>query len=194
MLAKADPVGAVHLAVSQLLAECNDPNELLNGALEDVWQEWYEQTDPIISGALRLTLDTPLYPIDVKQFELLAKDLNADKSSIRRLMIWLLARVDERHVTYDFTNSAELVAKDNELVAQLNKIAEDTNLPSIAAINNAPISETSGSKASSKSELPIVSDDTFLPVAFPAGSPGLASAIRTWVKATIRYSITGLDS
>lgn len=182
LLAKADPVATVYLAVPQLLAECNDPNWLLNDALEDVWQEWYKQTDPLLSGALRLTLDMPLHPDDVKQFECLAKDASANDPAIRRLMTWLLARVDERPISYGYSNSAELVAHDNEVVAKINRIAEAMNLPPVVAIEDgaSDFEPSRWKNATSRLNPSIAPEDSLTRLAFPSGLPGLVSAIRAW--------------
>jgi hypothetical protein len=113
LLAKADPIAAVQLAAPELLRECNDPNWLLNEALEDVWREWHDHVDPTVAGALRLTLDTPLDPGDASQLERLA---SASGPVARRLLIWVLARADERPVSYSYSNSAAEPVNESETV------------------------------------------------------------------------------
>lgn len=124
LLAKADPVAAVELSAPQLLREYNDPNWLLNDALEDVWREWHEHADAVVAGALRLTLNTPLEPADAKQLERLARHVAVSGAVISPLFTWLLARADERPVSYSYTNSDELIARDDVEVARLNAVAE----------------------------------------------------------------------
>src|SRR5205807_2308106 len=108
LLAKVDPVGLVDLVVPELLAECNDSNWLLNDALQEVWREWHRHVEPLIAGAMRLTLDTPLEAADAEEFERLAA--GPAGPAARRLLIWLLARADERPVAYSYSNSDEMVA------------------------------------------------------------------------------------
>lgn len=184
LLAKADPVSMVHIVVPQLLSKCNEPNWLLSGALENVWEEWHEHADSLLSGALRLTLDTTLHPVDVKQFERLAKDSNINGPTIKRLMTWLLARVDERHVAYSYTNSAELVAKDDEEVAKINQIAQTVDLPPVRMLyDGVSVSESSQQNdGSSHPKLSSAAKYSMKNMSFPPGNPGLASAIRTWLR------------
>ena len=82
-------------------------------ALEDVWEEWHEHVDPLISGALRLSLDKPLDRRDSAQLKRLAEDTTTNREPVRQLMTWLVARADERPVVYSYSNSAELLAKDD---------------------------------------------------------------------------------
>jgi hypothetical protein len=174
LLAKVDPVGGVHIAVPELLAECNDPNWLLNEALEDVWREWHEHVDPVIAGALRLTLDTPLDPADAKQLKRLTG--NSANPATNRLLIWLLARADERPVSYSFSNSAELLARDDEKVAGLNKIAAEAGLPPVVALRESR-SQDEGDRWRDRATKPVAAE---VVPGFPPGLPGVVKAIRTW--------------
>lgn len=181
LLAKADPVAAVHLAVPELLRECNDPNRLLKEALEDVWREWHQHVDPVVAGALRLTLDTPLDAADVIQLERLA---NAGGPVEKRLLIWMLARADERPVSYSYSNSAELIGRDNQLVAKLNAIVDAADLPRVLSVRDAiPPDEEDGQwrdRGTGSTFLKGTSDAVGVIVGFPYGMPGLARAIRAW--------------
>lgn len=182
LLAKADPVAAVGLSVPQLLGECNDPNWLLNEALEDVWREWHEHVDPIVSGALRLSLNTPLDPADATQLERLAELHQVSDTATRAMLTWLLARADERPVSYSYTNSDELIARDDTEVARLNAVAETAGVPSVHALRDHPVVDDrgrwgGGSGASTTvRELEVVQSIE----AFPSGLPGLVKAIRAW--------------
>ncbi|MGA3346607.1 MAG: AAA family ATPase, partial [Terracidiphilus sp.] len=181
VLAKADPVAAIDLAVPTLLQKCNDPYELLDDALEDVWEEWYERVDPLISGALRLSLDKPLDRRDSEQLKRLAEDTTTDSEAIRLLMTWLVARADERPVSYSYSNDAELLAKDDIVVTGLNQIAASVDVPVISLINRAstPRHEAaliaSPNRKSKNSTADVVSYSPF-----PGGLPGLSRAIRAW--------------
>jgi hypothetical protein len=176
LLAKADPVAAVELAAPELFRECNDPNWLLNEALEDVWREWHEHVDPVVAGALRLTLDTPLDPGDASQLERLA---SASGPVARRLLIWLLARADERPVSYSYSNSAELIGRDDEQVATLNAIAEAADVPRVFALRDETPSNELDHRPRSTG-LTTKSNAADLVVGFPPGLPGVARAVRAW--------------
>jgi hypothetical protein len=176
LVAKADPVGGVHLAVPELLAECNDPNWLLNEALEYVWREWHDRVDPLLAGAARLTLDSPLEAADAKQLERLAG--SSTDTTTRRLLLWLLARADERPVSYSFTNSAELLARDDEEVAGLNAAAVEAGLPSVVALRDAGGTDDDGDNRPARAAKPTVAAEVV--PGFPPGLPGLVKAIRKW--------------
>lgn len=180
LLAKADPVATIRLAVPQLLSECNDPNSILNGALETVWQEWHEKVDPLFSGTLRLTLDTPLHQADIKQLQRLTSYSNAGSPVYRKLTTWLLARIDERPMSYSYSNGEELIAKDDEQVAQLNEIAAQADLPQVFAIrDDSTIAPAYSHKKETFSKSMELVDDMVAGI-FPEGLPGLVRAIRLW--------------
>lgn len=181
LLAKADPVAAVKLAAPQLLRKCNDPNWLLDGALEDIWREWHEHVDPLVAGSLRLTLETPLDPDDPEQLESL---VSSGGPAAQRLLIWLLARADERPVSYSYTNSAELIARDDQWVAKLNEIAEGADGPCVTALRDEESSSKPGDrwgdKQTESTSPAMTSDVAGIIVRLPPGMPGLRKAIRAW--------------
>lgn len=181
LLAKADPVAAVNLAASELFCKCNDPNWLHNETLEDVWREWNEYVDPVIAGSLRLTLDAPFDPADQGQLESLSKVKNP---AARRLLTWLLARLDERPVSYSYTNNAELIARDDQQVEKLNEIAKAADVPCILTFHNEASSNVGSDRPfdeRTESVSPMKkSDEESIIVGFPPGMPGLTRAIRAW--------------
>jgi hypothetical protein len=183
LLSKADPVATVHVSVPRLLSECNDPNPLLHSALEYVWQEWHEHVDPFVAGVLRLTLNIPLDRNDIVQLRRLLTAENVDKSTVKNVMTWLLSRADERPVAYGVTNSAELVAKDDQLIAALNVLAESVELPVITAVREDSDTNTKAIPPyhnSPSTVLPDQSTDIAAYAGFPRGLPGLTRAIRMW--------------
>jgi hypothetical protein len=181
LLAKADPVAAVHLAVPALLRKCNDPYELLDDALEDVWEEWYKLVDPLISGALRLSLDTPLDRRDGEQLKRLAEDRTTNREAIRQLMTWLVARADERPVSYSYSNGAELLARDDIVVAGPNQMAVSADVPAISPMGREPAATSEASEiASPNRKLKNSTADVVSHSSFPDGLPGLSRAIRAW--------------
>ena len=130
----ADPAGAARLAVPRLLQRCNQPNWLLHEALESLWDSWCEQADPVLSGALRLTLDQPLNAKDPEALALLTAQAESGSVAANRLATWLLARADERPTAYSFSNGDEHLARDEHLVAGLTSVAETADLPNIIGI------------------------------------------------------------
>jgi hypothetical protein len=183
LLAKADPVAAIRLAVPALLGRCNDPNWLLDEALEDVWEEWHEHVDPLISGALRLTLGKSLDKRDRTQIQRLADDMGCDRETARQLMTWLLARADERPVAYSYSNSAELLAKDDDVLSDLNSIAASADVPTVSSVREesaSPVSSETPSGISSAAQPAASVVDALAYSTLPAGLPGLTRAIRAW--------------
>ena len=183
LLAKADPVAAIRLAVPALLGRCNDPNWLLDEALEDVWEEWHEHVDPLISGALRLTLGKSLDKRDRTQIQRLADDTGCDRETARQLMTWLLARADERPVAYSYSNSAELLAKDDDVLSGLNSVAASTDLPNVSSVREelpTPVSSETASGISSATQSTTSAVDALAYSSLPPGLPGLTRAIRAW--------------
>lgn len=183
-LAKADPVAAVKLVVPKILAECNEPNGILSDVLENVWENWYKLADPFISGVLRLTLETPLHTEDANQFQLLVNDPTSNTPAMRNLLKWLLARVDERHVTYSFTNSPELVSKDDKEVAVINQACENFDLPPITKLNDkGNLSDKSiNQNQNLQSEIVTPIEEALTRHVYQPGLSGLSQAIRTWHK------------
>jgi hypothetical protein len=182
LLALADPVAAVELVAKQSLSECNDPHELLSGAMEDVWNEKHEDVDPTLSGLLRLTLDSPMTQADAMQLKLLADGSGGSEESTRVLMTWLLARADERPISYSVTNSPELIANDDEVLAGINEIAGIVDLPKVLAVSDATeeIDESESSAPDRAGRRPIRTTGNTEYDGFPPGSLGIARAIRVW--------------
>ena len=166
-----------------LLGRCNDPNWLLDEALEDVWEEWHEHVDPLISGALRLTLGKSLDKRDRTQIQRLVDDTGNDRETARRLMTWLLARADERPVAYSYSNSAELLAKDDDVLSGLNSVAASADLPTVSSVREelpSPVSSETASGISSAAQSATSVVDALAYSSLPPGLPGLTRAIRAW--------------
>ncbi len=181
LLAKADPVGTVNLAVVELLKKCNDPNSLLNGAVDDVWEEWHDSADPLLSALLRLALGKSLDKRDASVVRRLAEDVTVEKTLSQRLSTWLLARADERPTRYSYSNSAELLEKDDELVVDLNSAGAFADAPPVVPIREVaeqPLS-SSPSKDGNTERAQGWLGDHIVP-SLPPGLPGLDRAIREW--------------
>jgi hypothetical protein len=180
-LAEADPVAAVNLVVPTLLRRCNDPHELLDEALEKVWEVWYEQVDPMISGALRLSLDKSLDRRDSVQLKRLAEDMTIDREAVRQLMMWLVARADERPMAYSYSNSDELLARDDSEVANLNQTAVSADVTVVSPLRKASSLKSEDAvnlhRAEKSNNLAV---DNLFYSSFPDGVAGLSRAIRAW--------------
>ncbi len=181
LLAQADPVAAIDLVVPALLRDCNDPYPLLDEALNNVWEEWNAKVDPLLAGALRLSLDKTLDSRDSALLQRLVDDPTRNGGAARDLMIWLMSRADERHVTYSVSNSGELLAKDDVLVADLNKVAVRAGLPTVAPVEGfqTPLPEKPFGHPHPRRSDATASDGN-LYVSFPEGLPGLSRSIRLW--------------
>jgi hypothetical protein len=178
LLAKADPVAAVRLAGPALLGMCNDPNWLLDEALEDVWEEWQDRVDPLMSGALRLALDKGLDKRDSTQIQRLANDTSTDREVRRQLMTWLLARADERPVEYSYSNSDELLARDDTILSTLNRVAAEADVPTVSSVREDLASSVSSELSAAKSASAVT--DAVGYSSLPPGLPGITRAIRAW--------------
>ena len=183
LLATADPCALSRLVQRRLLGSCNDPNDTLHGARSDLWHAWCRRADPIVAGALRLTLDEALDRNDPTALNLLAEISDGSGCDVpSRLMIAMLARIDERPFRYDHSDSNRELARDRERVEAVNPIATHTNLPCITPLpaqpddsddQNPPHQLNQGSPAMAG-----VSDRTTM--MFRPGAVGVAQAVRVW--------------
>ena len=183
LLAAADPCALSRLVQRRLLSSCNDPNNTLHGARSDLWRAWYQRADPMISGVLRMTLDETLDLNDPTAMELLAATCDGTGCDVpSRLMIAVLARIDERPFAYGHSNSAQELARDREHVNALNATATFAGLPGIAQLParqdeledpNAPY-DFHGRSPLAGGDL----DQTTM--MFHPGAVGVAQAVRVW--------------
>ena len=187
LLAAADPCALGRLVQPRLLSSCNDPNSLLHGARSDLWRTWYRRADPLVAAALRLTLDTSLDETDVDAFRWLvaSRDLTGDLR-LSRLLVALLARVDERPFAYSDSDSdsdsEDLLDRDRERVNALNAIAERANAPRICPLPPPPPKADDPNAAVSHNPTPWYVPylpDRVGPM-FRPGAVGIAEAIRAW--------------
>lgn len=180
LLAQADPAAAVQMAVPTLLKRCNDPNWLQNEALTDVWEQWGHEADPILSGALRLCLESPLNKRDAQLLRSLLDQIADGQDVAKKLASWLIARADERHISYSYSNSSELVAQDDVLVADINLVAQEAGLPLIGTLPRTG-KDTQGARLATASPRAYsVITRQLIDLAFPYGQVGLNRAIRAW--------------
>ena len=180
LLAAADPVALVDIVSRGLLSECNEPNAHLYEALEDVWRAAAGKADAVVAGALRLSLDAKSEPDDAAALQRL---LDADESinpKLRKLMVMLMARVDERPVSYSYTNSDEILAEDDLRVDALNRVASAAGLPLSISFRDSPLRNDRPFDGDGQTKGHRGVEPDSAPPAFPAGPPGLSQAIRAW--------------
>ena len=132
LLAAGDPCALARLVQVGLLSACNQPNWLLHGAISDLWRSWHHRAEPGVAAALRLTLQEALEGDDAAALARLA-DVAArvGSTAFSRLLVATLARVDERPVTYNSSDSDELLGRDRERVDALNVVAERSGAPGL---------------------------------------------------------------
>ena len=183
LLAVADPCALARLIQPRLLSSCNDPNRLLHGARSDLWRAWHHRADSIVAGALRLTLEEPLDENDVTALGLLA-DISDGTGNDQpsRLMVALLARIDERPYKYSDSNSNELLDRDRKRVDALNAIAARAGVPRIAPLPTPPVKTNDPATSSNRHRRSrsIAHLPDRVAMMFQPGAVGVAQAIRAW--------------
>ena len=183
LLAAADPCALSRLILPRLLSSCNDPNWLLHGARSDLWRAWHHRADPIVAGALRLTLEEPLDQKDPSALGPLA-DISDGRGldEPSRLLAALLSRIDERPFKYSYSNGDELLARDRERVDKLNAIAERAGVPRVSPLPTPPVepgdSTTSNNRPDETRSVVHLPDPVTM--MFQPGAVGVAHAIRAW--------------
>lgn len=182
LLATADPVALARLVAPTLLATCNEPNSLLDNARSDLWRAWHHRADPIVAGALRLTLEESLDSTDLAALGNLADLTNGTGSDLpARVMTLLMARIDERPFRYGVSNSDELLQRDKEWVSELNSLADRAGVSRVAPMPTANPEALGGSRLDNDvvARKPLTQVvDRMAP--FSPGAVGLARAIRAW--------------
>ena len=71
-----------------------------------LWRAWYHRADPIVTGALRLTLEGPLDQNDPSALGLYSQTLvmGQVRMGLRVSLTALMARFDERAIEYGYSN------------------------------------------------------------------------------------------
>ena len=184
-LSNADPLAMAKLAADRLLSDCNDGNDLLHGALEDLWRHWHANADPLLAACLRLSIDSPLESSDAHFLARFSRELDLGDSSNQGLATWVLARADERPVAYPYSNGHEHLARDDQQVEEINLVAYESDLPLVCTIPEfrsipaEPVLPKRRSPELRVSDFPIWSAEA---PPFMVGSSGIGQAIRAWSK------------
>ena len=183
LLAEADPCALSRLVQQRLMSSCNDPKDTLHRARSGLWRTWFGRADPIVAGALRLTIEEPLDQNDLTALGLLADicdGTGCDQPS--RLLIAILARIDERPYKYAHSDSSQELDRDRKRVDELNAIAARAGVPCIASLPT-PAAETANPATSSDHRQgpgPTASFPDRTAMIFVSGAVGVAQAIRVW--------------
>ena len=186
LLARVDPSAHACLVAGRLFAECNDPNKVLDESRKELWLHWQETADPLVAGALRLSLPDAFTESDPQALRNLANTTHdGDHGAAWQLARLLLTRADERPFEYHFTNSQELVNKDSFRVSKLNTVASASNLPTVNPLPEIARGTTSSIDPSRETTHPSSSvGESSLRCSirpqFPRGSVGIAKAVRAW--------------
>ena len=183
LLAAADPCAAAGLIIPSLLGECNNPDRLLHGVRSDLWRAWHHRADPVVAGALRLTLEEPLDKSDPPALDLLANECDGSGRDLSsRLLVLLLARIDERPFRYSDSNSDELLSRDWNRVEALNAISARVAAPRIAPLPRSgdQRKDEPTTSADTQQSPPVVHMPEESTPMFPPSVDGLAVTVRAW--------------
>ncbi|MCF7889840.1 ATP-binding protein [Candidatus Bipolaricaulota bacterium] len=190
LLAEADPLGLVQIIGPELLDDCNMPQERLDKTRLDLWRAHRQKVNPLVAGALRLTLMSGLEKEDPDLMERLLNSLD-DENNTRFLAKALLSRVDERPLQYSNSGSNELLKKDSQYVQQLNELAEKNNIRTLNHNRLSNLSQnTRKNKFGRSPEKQSTQEflDSKIIRSFGKGKTGLREIIRTWHNSTINNS------
>ena len=83
LLAVADPCALAEIITRPLFQSCNDPNSHLHEARSELWRSRHHRADPLVSGALRITLEEPLDDHEAAAIERLANEGSPNRHSLR---------------------------------------------------------------------------------------------------------------
>ena len=180
LLAKADPVAVAELAVPELLRNCNLPPYRLTRAIRDLWEEQQSISPPRIAAALRLAIRPGLTAVDATCLNRLVSVAGGPTPISSDWFRLVLSRVDERPTSYGFTNSQELVDRDNKQVDELNRIALSVGQSSVLPCPTVRTGESGGASADDRQATPAGNAHWGVREAFGTGSAGIRTAIRTW--------------
>lgn len=194
LLVRADPCALVELIEPSLLGSTNDPNSLYQGARADLWRKWYDQADPILAGALRLTIDETLIPEDIPALGRLAKLLDsAPSEGVSKLINAMLSRIDERPFKSDYIDNREWIESTHKNLEALNEIAATAGASQIAQLPRVEIREDNFVDSGKQKRI-LESRSEFLnqPTrCFDEGSVGIKNAIDAW--RSKRFDDSNLD-
>ncbi|MEV7827077.1 AAA family ATPase [Microbacterium enclense] len=131
--AAADPVWVTSTLVSAVAENCNDSLWLPRVGLEEVWHQWSEGAGLEVAAATGLALaNLPLEAIATLVERYATTGWAEDDRPMRRLMTQLVARADERPVSYSYSNAEELLVEDDAKVSRINAALASVGLPHVS--------------------------------------------------------------
>lgn len=185
LLAKADPSGMMQVAAPHLLENCNLPSSTLTGALNDLWEEHQNQVPPHIAGALRLAISPGQRRGDARLLHRLVRPPESTGVPPGDLIRLLIARADERPVSYDVTNSEDLVRRDEKTLAELNELALAAHQPRIVPRAIKRRQQSAADRTDLGRSRSHYGSETEELECFASGAPGIRQAIATWKRRSI---------
>ena len=175
LLIRADPGCFLSFICPRLLKSCNYPDKQLYETITYLWRTWHRQTDPVIAGALRLSLESPVETDDAIILNSLTKKYQeSPKKHLQQLLVNLFARIDEREI--DCHDSRRLLS-DQKRMESLNNIAQQAELPLINSLLKRPAKSTFASTTDNSYMKKLPLDDTSK-LLFSDGMNGIAEAIK----------------
>ena len=183
LLAASDPCALAKLVYPRLLSNCNDPDGVLHGARSDLWRAWHSRADPVIAGALRLTLEEALEQDDCFAFRKLVEARGGEcRNPLQNLTASVLARADERPFEYSYTDDSYFLERDRKYVATLNETAQHARLPPIAPLPTRPVQAGKPDNLHNQHGTLSPGASWTRPVVIAArpGAEGIGEAIRVW--------------
>src|SRR5581483_8745620 len=151
----------------------------------DLWQAQYVRADPVIAGALRLSLEPGLDKKDPDALSRLAGCVeNAPSKTAGELIRMLLARADERPTFYGATNQHELLARDRKRIDELNAVAERVNAPRVDLSEEDGVADQQESRSPAGRGSQWINASEILTAriveGFAEGAVGIGRALRVW--------------
>jgi hypothetical protein len=181
-LVVADPEAAGWMLLDGLLASSNMPRPRLDAAREDLWQAQEQNADPVVSAALRLTLDVPLNRRDSRLVDRLGQAATSGPGSIiRRLAEWVISRADERRSRTATTSTSGDAGADRDLLDAINTAGRRLGLAPLDIASGVPTTRDSVGRL--RDEVPSV--ETYLRnrilIAYGPGTTALVRGVRQWL-------------
>lgn len=134
LLAAIDAEAASTMISNDILSSCNDVLSRHEETRVELWKAHFRNVDPLIAGALRLSVATSLEPDDPEALSLLVQHVQRSHSAAAaELLRHATARFDERPTHYDYSNSDEVLEKDEKVVAEINAILGGAGLAQITS-------------------------------------------------------------
>lgn len=183
LLASADATAASVMISSPLLSNCNDVLERCEKTRVALWRSHFQQVHPAVAGALRLTIAKPLDKHDPEVLGLIIADgQQSGSTAAQRLVMQVVSRTDERPTRYPYSNSTELLAKDDTIVASINSVLAAANLPKVVKRQDSLKSDETATPQRRLSDQVSTKDlvETLIIDDFGKDPLSLARLIRTW--------------